>query len=149
MYRPFVYYETEEEYEDHFRRVYCNANPPVVTFDNIRVQFSPWHFRHAFYRRVFGGPKNVFSLERARRIDWIAEALRDGVAELHLGWDAEKERHREDRRSCLVGGNYLVVIQFTNGDSATLITAYVVSDQPTLARIKNDPRWDSKRKKGR
>jgi hypothetical protein len=44
-------------------------------------------FDHAFFewseRR--GGPKDTFSADRARRIDWIAAALQDAEAELFVG----------------------------------------------------------------
>lgn len=139
-YRPFVDYSTDAEYRAHFTRVYCPE--PVVTFDGISVAFYPERFDHAFYG---GALKDQFARERARRIDWIGEALRDGHARLCVGWDTPRKRYDNSRRVVLVGGDYVVVTQLwgQKGQRRGLfVTAFIVDNPRTLSQIRSAPRWE-------
>jgi hypothetical protein len=100
-----VQYETEEEYREHFERVYCSNT--LTTFDGIDVRFFPERFDHAFHEGTF---KSGFSRERAERIDWIGAALTDEAARLYIGWDTDRRREMPNRRVCVAGANYVVII---------------------------------------
>lgn len=134
-YRPLVHYGTEDEYREHFQRVYCCG--PVTTFDGTDVRFYPEHFDHAFYEGMF---KSGFSRERAERIDWISAALIDAGARLYVGWDADKRRESPSRRVCVAGTNYVVIINCVGSKSAKFVTAFVGSAH-TIRRITGGRRW--------
>src|SRR5439155_7078134 len=121
VYRPRVRYASEAEYRDHFERVYCKA--PIATHDGIEVRFKLSQFKHAFYEGDF---KSGFSKERAERIDWIGEALRDDKLRLYMGWDSSRRTFHQRRRVSIAGGNYVVIIEIDAKDKkvALFITAY-------------------------
>ena len=110
----------------------------VSTFDGITVSFWLSDFDHAFYK---GPAKTKFSFGRAKRIDWIGEALADSQAELYMGWDKQRRRYRADRRVCLVGGNYVVVIEVRRQMKARFITAFV-ADPWIVPLIQGSPQWE-------
>ena len=146
MYRPFVRYQSEDEYKEHFQRVYCNPSSPTVTFDSITIEFRPGQFRHAFYTGR-SDQKDAFSFERAFRIDWIGEVLRDANADLYVSWRREERRYDPARRTALVEdirGHYTVVIQMKDDSSAIFITAYV-SEAWNVAKIRSGRRWPIKK----
>ena len=128
------------DYERYYNNHYCNTQ--IFTFDNIRVFFPIGSFKHAFYessnRRKKN--KNVFSYDRAERMDWIAIALRDPNADLFIGWDNIHKRLEYKRRVAIVVNNYVVIIQMKNNIEAFFITAFV-ADTYTIGRIRNNPRW--------
>lgn len=146
---PLVYYNTESEYYDHFRRVYCDPNTPIDTFDGIRVTFRPNQFNHAFRESADRAilDKSIFSKQRAERIDWIKWALQNRNALLVQGWLKKKKRYEPHRRVCVVETNYIVVIQLESDSSkAVFITTFVVNeDDPMhpekLQQIIGSPRW--------
>lgn len=94
-------------------------------------------FNHAFFessdRR--DPTKDVFSVERAKRIDWIRFALESESAEI---FETLHESGRK-RRLTLVAGNYLVVIQLHErvARRARFITAYI---HDHLDRVRRGPR---------
>lgn len=58
---------------------YCNVGP-ILTFDNIPVEFYADRFTHAFYERSTKrqeAPKDTFSQKRAARMCWIKDVLDD------------------------------------------------------------------------
>jgi len=139
LYRPLVHYPTEAEYREHFKRTYCGS--PVVTFDGVEVRFYENQFGHVFFE---GDWKSGFSIERAQRIEWIGEALRDATTLLRVGWDSRTNRPDYKRRVCLAGGNYVVVVQFAaNQKQAVLVTAFVASPN-TVRQIRSSRAWPAK-----
>lgn len=147
-YAPFVDYATPEEYRAHFERMYCSG--PITTFDGIEVRFRKSRFKHDFYESSSRRHRNkdIFSTERARRIDWIKKVLQDPNAELYQGWDKKRKRHNSQSRVALVVDEYIVVIRLSEPKKAIFVTAYVPGDQPTgdqtkstLEKIKSGPKW--------
>lgn len=142
-----VSYSSESEYKNHFCRVYCDLNNPIYTFDNIRVNFYPIQFDHAFYESTdrAKGDKSIFSRKRAERIDWIKWALQNRNALLVQGWIKNKKRYDPYRRVCVVVTNYIVVIQLESSlQEAAFITAFVIDDPDhpeKLQLIISSPRW--------
>ena len=140
-----VKYDSEHDYRQHYQHYYCNAS--VYTFDGLRVYFPRRQFDHAFYESADRrqADKSIFSRERAERIDWIAAALQEGVAELHEGWDNQQKISRPDRRVAIVYDDHVVIIQLkVNGGSATFITALVATEE-ALAKIRSSPKWMQKK----
>jgi hypothetical protein len=139
-YPPLVYYETVDEYRIHYERIYCNAS--IITFDGIGVRFRKERFDHCFYESTMrNNVKDLFSKERAERIDWIKAALEDPNAELFVGWDKKKKKQDPSHRVALVVGNYVVVIRLNSKQTAQFVTAYVAGTPSTLAKIKGSPEW--------
>ncbi len=139
-YPPLVHYGTVAEYRAHYERVYCRQ--AIITFDGISVRFRKDRFNHCFYESTKRNRiKDLFSTQRAERIDWIEAALKDSNAELHVGWDGKKKRYDQSHRVALVVGEYVVVIRFSGNLSAQFVTAYVADSPSTLAKIKGSPKW--------
>lgn len=140
----FVEYKTEAEYREHFLNYYCRAC--IRTFDGVRVYFRQTRFEHAFYQSSHGkaGAKDLFSLERAQRIDWIRAALESPQAELYFGWDKKNKVIEYGRRVAVVYGDYVVVVDLFRADGeithANFVTAYVAD--ASIGKIKGGPRWD-------
>jgi hypothetical protein len=122
----------------HYNQVYCAG--PIPTFDGIMVRFDKRDFLHLFFESR-GGTKNVFSIRRSERIDWIKAALQDPNAELFQGYDKTRKTYAPERRLCLVSGDYVVVIALTDVDKAHIITAFVIDDPAALQQIKSSPKW--------
>ena len=139
-YPSLVSYRTTDEYRSHFKRVYCKG--PITTFDGIAVRFRKNCFDHCFYESSRRNKvKDVFSIQRAERIDWIKATLEDPNAELHVGWDGKKKRYDRSHRVALVSCNYVVVIRLGGNQKAQFVTAYVADSSRTLAKIKGSPKW--------
>jgi hypothetical protein len=136
-----VLYSSEAEYRRHYETNYCSAT--IYTLDGMRVYFPKQQFDDAFFESADRRKrdKSVFSMERAKRIDWIKAALQETTAELYIGWDRNHKCHKRQRRVCVVYGNYVVVLNIRRKRAiATFITAYV-ADTPTLKKIRSGPRW--------
>jgi hypothetical protein len=123
----------------HYKQVYCSG--PIPTFDGIMVRFDNRDFLHLFFESRGGGKKNLFSIRRAERIDWIKAALQDPAADLFQGYDNETKTCRPDRRVCVVSGNYVVIISLLGDNKAKIVTAFVVDDPKVLGFIKASPKW--------
>lgn len=139
-YPPLVQYASEADYRTHFERVYCRG--PITTFDGISVRFRRCQFDHGFFEssqrnRV----KDLFSTQRAERIDWIKATLQDPNSDRFVGWDRNSRTYDNTRRVALVQWDYVVVIALTGSVSAQFVTAYVVDTPNSLARIRRSPRW--------
>jgi hypothetical protein len=140
VYPSLVTYRTVDEYCSHFERVYCGG--PITTFDGIAVRFRKDRFGHCFYESSQRNKvKDVFSIQRAERIDWIKATLEDPNADLHVGWDGKKKRYDRCHRVALVSGDYVVVIRLVGNQKAQFVTAYVADSSRTLAKIKGSPKW--------
>jgi len=130
----------EAAYRAHYEAALCRQH--IQTVDGIRVFFPKHQFNHAFFestsRRL--GDKSVFSLDRARRIDWIAPALADANADLYEGWDKRKRVHTRDSRACVAFGDYVVIIMLNKDNKASFVTAFPAKET-TLTKIQSGPRW--------
>lgn len=141
---PLVKYESIEEYKDHFVNKYCKD--PIETFDYFTVKFYEDMFEHAFFessnRR---GSKDIFSSQRAERIDWIENVLKDKEAEIYMGYDSKNKRNDWNRRVTIINeDNYVVVIQIIKDNRAKFVTAYVADRPNTAKSIRQGPKWTKK-----
>lgn len=147
-YAPFLEYATEADYRVHFERVYCRE--PITTFDGIQVRFRKSRFKHDFYESSQRNRhKDLFSRDRARRMDWIKKVLQDSSAELYVGWNKKSKSYDPKSRVALVVENYVVVIRLTDANTAQFVTAYVAGTQPTgrqrkstVELIRSGPKWE-------
>jgi len=144
-YPPLVLYSEENEYRIHYEQIYCKA--PLICFDGISVRFRKEQFKHVFYESVNGGTDNLFSIKRAKRINWIKAALEDPASELFVGWNRRTKCYDHNRRVTVVMGNYVVVIELLKNGFANFITAYVADSvsrrgkPSTIDLIRSAPKW--------
>lgn len=141
---PLVNYESIEEYKGHFVNKYCKES--LETFDSFKVKFYEDMFEHAFFessnRR---GNKDIFSSQRAERIDWIENVLQDKDAEIYMGYDSKNKRNDWNRRVTIINeDNYVVVIQIIKDNKAKFVTAYVADSPHTAKSIRQNPKWAKK-----
>jgi hypothetical protein len=138
QYTSLLKLSSPSDYECYYKIHYCNAQ--IYTFDNIRVFFPIGSFKHAFYESSDRKKKNkdVFSYDRAERMDWIVIALGDPNADLFVGWDNLHKRLDYKRRVAVVVNNYVVIIQMMNNNRAFFITAFI-ADTYTINRIRKNP----------
>ena len=137
-------YATIQEYKEHFINKYCRE--PIETFDSFTVKFYEDMFEHAFFessnRR---GNKDIFSVQRAERIDWIENVLKDKDAELYMGYDSKNKRNSWNRRVTIINeDNYVVVIQIIKENKAKFVTAYVADSPHTAKSIRQGPKLTKK-----
>ena len=137
----FVTLSTQDEYKKYYVEKYCKKG--IQTFDGIEVKFYEDQFEHAFYEssNKLRQNKDVFSLNRALRIDWIEYVLKNPKAELHLGWDRDKKRYNKDRRVAIISPeNYVVIIRINSNNTAKFITAYYADNSAN--KIRKMPLWN-------
>ena len=149
-YPPLLKLATAAQYRTHFENVYCRR--PIATFDGIAVRFRKKDFNHCFFESTSRNKKkDLFSLRRAERMDWIKKALEDPNSERYLGWDKRKKQYVKSRRVTVVKGNFVVVIALTGTTSADFVTAYLADTpaQPgrlaTIDLIRRGPKWTQKK----
>jgi hypothetical protein len=141
---PLLSYGTVDEYKRHYASSYQRRE--VYTFDGIRVYFGPQKFGHAFYENAERkrGAKDVFSEERAQRMDWISATLGHPNADIYMGWNKHEKQYDEARRVSVVYGDFVVVIELSlNGKGelkANFVTCYVADSSIDL--IRKSPNWD-------
>ena len=131
---------TPDDYKNHFINKYCKSK--IQTYDGIIVKFYAQQFEHSFYESSNKKKRNkdVFSLDRALRIDWIEYVLKNPKAELHLGWDRDTKKYNTNRRVAIISPeNYVVVIRLYDDKKADFITAYYADNSAT--KIRNMPFW--------
>ena len=141
-----VYYETESEYFEHYKRVYCRNK--VYTFDGLRVFFDPKRFLHAFYEdddcKQYGGNKSKFCRMRAERIDWIRYVLTDKDSVLYQGYN-ERVGDIPDRRVAIISKDrYVVILNMflnNNGDLCARFNTAFYADK-SFKKIIQSPLWD-------
>lgn len=143
MIPPFVVYETVEEYKTHYKRGYCQK--PTRTFDGIDIYFGADKFEHAFYESSQrDGVKDTFSVERAKRIDWIKATLENPNAVLYQGWDAKSREYTSNRRVSVVYGDFVVVIYLSLHKRGALkgnfVTCYEADN--SMGKIRSSPLWE-------
>lgn len=139
-YPGLLYLPNEESYRAHFIEYYVRKSP-IMTFDNIAVRFFERNFSHAFYAKSTRGAyeKDLFSMQRATRIDWIRHALESKTCELYRRTMPNKSLRRI---ALMLPERYSVVIQVDkNQQKANFITAYVVGDDESLRKMRGNPRW--------
>jgi len=142
---PLVKYDNPSKYKIHFEETYCKT--PTLTFDGIKVFFSKNNFEHAFYessdRR---GSKDIFSIIRAQRIDWIKKTLENASASIYQGWDKKKKVYMPHRRVSVVYEDFVVIISLSLNKTGDLkgkfITCYQADN--SIGKIRNSPIWDKK-----
>jgi len=141
----FIEYDEETDYRNHYHRVYCRGS--IRTYDGIEVRFRTRQFDHCFFEsRGRDRVKDEFSLQRARRIDWIKAALRDPDAELYEGWDRDRRRSDPGRRVAILVGEFVVIIALKSERTADFVTAYVAQPAPpgrlsTIQKIRRGKKW--------
>jgi len=137
-----VNYDTWQEYKEHYLNKYCRS--VIITFDGIRVYFSPDTFGHAF-RESSGrnGVKDTFSTIRMQRIDWILAALTNKDAELFCGWDKKSKTYRSNRRVSVVYVDFVVVIEISRREGGLLKANFKTCYRADVSidKIKKSPRW--------
>ena len=112
MLPDFVIYDTPIEYKAHYEEHYCKR--PIMTFDAIPIFFPKDKFPHAFYESSDRkGSKDLFSIERSKRIDWIGATLESREALLFQGWDSKNKCYRSDGRVSVVYENFVVVVRLS------------------------------------
>ena len=135
-----VYLSTIEEYKKYFAHKYCKNE--LITFDGISVKFYEDQFEHAFYESSNKKKRNkdVFSIDRATRIDFIEYVLKNPKAELYLGWDRDKKIFNKDRRVAIISPeDYVVIIRINRNNKAKFITAYYADN--SASEIRKMPLW--------
>ena len=146
---PFLALDDEAAYRKHYENTLRSRT--ILTFDGLVVRFPKWQFDHAFFESAnrCQGDKSLFSLKRAKRMDWIEPALKDPTAELYEGWEKRSKVYTRGTRVCVVCGEYVIVIRLRNdGKSASFITAFP-AEALTLEKIRSGPRWVIARRKKR
>lgn len=137
-----VNYATVAEYRAHYKRVYCRGY--IQTFDGIRVFFGADKFGHMFYESTArDGRKDVFSLVRAQRIDWIKSTLEHPNADLYEGWDKSVRQHDPTRRVAVVYEDFVVVVtmglKLDGSLKANFVTCYQADN--SIGKIRTSPIW--------
>lgn len=141
---PLVHYAAESEYQAHYERVYCRGS--IITFDSVRVHFSPAMFGHMFFESAArNGIKDTFSHIRAQRIDWIKPTLEHPDAALFEGWDKKNRRYDPARRVAVAYEDFVVVVAMglTQGRTlkANFITCYQADN--SIGKIRTSPVWSA------
>jgi len=143
---PLVHYDTVAEYRAHYERIYCRGT--IMTFDGIRVHFSPTNFGHMFYESsARNGCKDIFSLVRARRIDWIKLTLEHPKASLFDGWNKGVDKYDSSRRVAVVYEDFVVIIELKlkseGAFKAKFVTCYQADN--SINKIRQSPKWSQER----
>ena len=142
---PLVHYGSVDEYREHYNRIYCRSI--ILTFDEIRVYFSPVRFNHVFFESTLrDGRKDMFSFVRAQRIDWIKSTLENPDAKLFQGWDRKMRRYDAGHRVAVVYESFVVVIKMSMKKNGTLKANFVTCYQAdsSIGKIRNSPCWTRK-----
>ncbi|MBN2412622.1 hypothetical protein JXQ31_13110 [candidate division KSB1 bacterium] len=132
-----------DDYRKYYEDNYCRA--PILTFDNIPVYFSKYRFKHAFFESSKrNNIKDLFSIIRAERIDWIKATLTNPDAKLYQGWNKKKHLYDPYWRVNVVYGDFVVIIKMgykKNGKlKAEFRTAYNADN--SIIKIQSSPKWD-------
>jgi len=140
---PLLHLPDETAYRAHYERTLCRGG--IITHDHIPVFFAKDTFDHAFFessdRR---GAKDIFSHERAMRMDWIPAALADPNADCFQGWLRKEKRYDPTRRVVVVVDDFVIVIGIRmnrrNELKARFITCYLADN--SIGKIRRSPRWN-------
>lgn len=136
----FITLPTPEDYKKYYVEKYCKKG--LQTFDGIEVTFHEDRFDHAFYESSdkVNGNKDIFSVERAKRIDWIEYVLKNPNAELYVGWDKKRKTYDNSRRVAIITPeDYVVIIMITGNKKGKFVTAYYADN--SAIKIRTAPIW--------
>jgi len=139
---PLLRLPDEAAYRRHYVQQYCNS--AIETHDGIRTHFKPRTFGHAFYESTKrDGVKDVFSRERAERMNWIAATLSDPVAIRCQGWIARRRSNDPARRVELLHGDFVVVLGFRLNRKGALKANFITCYRAdiNIGRIRASPPW--------
>lgn len=137
-----VFYNSDEEYRQHYKRIYCRGK--IITQDNIRVYFKPDRFNHAFYvPQKRKGMKTQFSHERAQRIDWIKATLEAPDSSLLFGWNNTTKETDWNRRVSVRYDDYIVVIELSRSKAGVIKGNFITAFPATgsMDSINSNPEW--------
>jgi hypothetical protein len=142
MLDELLHYNGEEEYRIHYENNYCRT--PILTFDGIQVFFDKNRFKHAFFESSNrDGRKDLFSVIRASRMNWIKKTLLSTEAFLFQGYDKRTKSYSSNRRVTVVIDNFVVVISLSLNRKGVLkgkfITCYEANN--SISKIKKSPIW--------
>lgn len=138
----FLVLKSEHEYREHFVTKYCSGD--ILTHDGFKVRFFKEKFEDAFFESSNRQTKNkdLFSLERAKRMDWIEYVLTSDISEIFVGWDRENKTLNKKRRVAIISPeDYVVVIDIIDivNKKARFITAYHADN--SAWKIRSAPKW--------
>jgi hypothetical protein len=89
------------------------------------------------------GRKDVFSIVRAQRIDWIKYTLAHPNADLYQGWIKSARRYDLTRRVAVVYEQFVVVVSLWKQPDgflkANFITCYQADN--SISKIRSSPKW--------
>ena len=142
MTRPLLKLADQAAYRVHYEQILCRSG--TVTHDGIPVSFRKEEFDHAFFessgRR---GEKNVFSIVRAERMEWITAALTDPSAQRFQGWHARTRRYDPTRRVTVIMGDFVVVIVLGRRRDGALKASFMTCYQAdnSIVKILTSPPW--------
>jgi len=143
---PLLKLADQGAYRQHYERTICRGG--IATHDGIPVFFRKQEFDHAFFESSNRqGANDVFSLERAMRMDWIIPALIDPNARRLQGWLKREQRHDATRRVTVFLDNFLVVIALRIGRKGDLLAQFVTcypADRKTQYKLDRAPTWTLK-----
>jgi hypothetical protein len=139
---PLLKLADQNAYRAHYELAFCRGR--IVTYDGIPVFFDKEKFDHAFFessgRR---GEKDVFSPDRAMRMDWITAALEDRQALRFQGWNKKRNCCDPTRRVTVVIDDFIVVIALSltkaNTLKAKFVTCYCADN--SIGKITASPPW--------
>lgn len=139
---PLLRLHDQAAYRAHYEQTLCRGG--IVTHDGIPVFFRREAFDHAFFESSsMRGEKDVFSLPRAERIDWIAAALADPDVQRLQGWLNREHRHDPTRRVTVIMGDFVVIIALRKRRDgrlkANFITCYKADN--SIGKILGAPLW--------
>lgn len=140
---PHLHLHSQNEYRAYFEKIYCRR--PIETFDGIQVKFKKTDFDHCMFESTKrNNIKDLFSVARAERLEWIRATLENSKSELYQGWDREKRKVDPDRRVAVAYENFVVVIKtYLNPRGvvkAKFITAY--NAETSIEKIRSMPKWE-------
>ena len=139
---PLLMLGSAAAYRQHFEHVYCRG--PTATHDGFPVWFRRADFSNAFFESSQRNQvKDVFSVTRAERMDWIKATLQAPFAARYCGWDAKSKCY--DPVTCVSNAydDYVVVVCFRRRRAGEVHgwfkTAYVADN--SIGKIRSSPIW--------
>lgn len=140
---PFLDLADPASYRRHYEHTLCRGG--IATHDGITVFFRREEFDHAFFessgRR---GENDIFSLDRARRMGWIAPALADPNVVRFQGWITKKQCSDPTRRVTLFIDDFVVVVALRLRQDDRLKANFVTcfpADAKTREKLNKSPLW--------
>ena len=139
---PLLCLPDEAAYRQYFIDTYCRQ--VIVTHDGIRVYFRQDQFSHAFYEsHNRDGKKDVFSLARAQRMDWIGATLVDPSSVRYQGWITRRRTYDPARRTELLYEEFIVVLRLGLNRDGALRAEFITCFQAenSIGKIRRSPLW--------